>query len=71
MKSTIEVEESEKKAKRKENALRNLGIEPRAPRRCGWQRRILPLNQLRGFLVDDEVSWIVIRRISAAIQRRD
>jgi hypothetical protein len=25
-------------------AMRNLGIEPRAPR---WQRRILPLNQLR------------------------
>jgi hypothetical protein len=24
--------------------MRNLGIEPRAPR---WQRRILPLNQLR------------------------
>jgi hypothetical protein len=26
------------------DVLRNLGIEPRAPR---WQRRILPLNQLR------------------------
>ena len=34
----------------KERSMRNLGIEPRAPRRCGWQRRILPLNQLRFWL---------------------
>ena len=42
-------------AKRQANdfadSMRNLGIEPRAPR---WQRRILPLNQLRGYCLSKD-----------------
>lgn len=45
--------ESKRRKRSEELVMRNLGIEPRAPR---WQRRILPLNQLRVLIVENKAA---------------